>query len=70
MHKHPKLTRKRIENFIEKRLAPNVYPDAVPLQLSACDLQHEPRPIQEALGEPHFKMPLDKKNHQVANTTR
>jgi alpha-mannosidase len=49
MHKHPDLTRKRIQRFIEQRLKPAIYPETMPMKVAIHRVCGEPIVAQAAM---------------------
>jgi len=49
MHKHPDLTRKRIQRFIQQRLKPVIYPETMPMEVAIHRVGGEPIVAQAAM---------------------
>ncbi|MGN6206444.1 alpha-mannosidase [Humibacter sp.] len=52
MHDDSRLVLERINRFLGERIAPAIYPERIPLELTAWDVPDEPVPFAEAIVQP------------------
>ncbi|GAB3608904.1 glycoside hydrolase family 38 C-terminal domain-containing protein [Humibacter ginsengiterrae] len=51
MHDDSRLVLERINRFLGERIAPAIYPERVPVELTAWEVPDEPVPFDEAMGQ-------------------